>query len=627
METICDLKSKYDNSKQLTVHFDEVFMPRRDKSEPLTEFPRIPKVKVFIHHWFGMCDWIEDMHRPVGMEHTNIPNIMIGTCAPSCLRFKQHVEIVSQHESKITVNLTFPARVYPAKKRQELLPDAMKIINTEVTQCGKAVSFLILPCMSDAVLDGKVGVEALKAILDKIGQINNLQQLCCWGTEDDPSEKVPNSEDLDIEGTRNLLKWEHVEGILYYLQQKRQAAQIPLIVNFFHVSELKGNSKALDIPDISNSNMKVIIHHSAAVCAWRQAQGLQFGRQHVLNGGIVTIEACRPRCNSISKQVATFDAVSVEDMACDISMEQPASSSPYDGLASLRAAMQKHQCQLKAGVHVTVAVLGSGVYIDHKEVTHVIKDKACFVPEGSWDLSVDTLGTGTALASIAALFTSGCTRVLVAKVMDEHGRSDPAWVAKAIDWAANHSSHPADVILIPVGFEKFDHRLYETVTKAQKNGKIVIAAAAHNRMVREISYPARHGDVICVCSHSRTSTASGFSVRGREMDFLLIGEERPVKAAFAETTISYNSVSGTSVAAAMATAVVSFTLMYAESVGGQSLRDKLKSNTMIRELLREACSSRGRHTPDCGYGTLDPDKLFKFGPEHFKELVKKVAKT
>ncbi|KAI8515606.1 hypothetical protein Bbelb_064190 [Branchiostoma belcheri] len=451
-----------------------------------------------------------------------------------------------------------------------------------------------------AVFKDKKGVEALKAVLDKTAQVNNLLHLWCGGTEDKP------------------LEWQHLTEILQHIQENREATLIPLNMHFYQIKELKGN-----LSDISNKmqnlNANVIIHHSAAVCAWRQQQGLRVGKELEIqkeHGGIVTVEACRPGCNSTRKEV-----VSAEDMACDIiSCDNPTSR---DGAAALRATIKKHAGDLKEDVHVTVAVLGSGVYIDHKDVTQIIKDKACFVPQESWDLSVDTRGTGTALASIATSFAPAQTRLLTAKVMDEQGRSNPVWVARAVDWAANHHSYPADVILIPVGFERFDHRLYKAVTEAQKNGKIVIAAAAHNTEAREISYPARHGDVICVGSHS------SFGVKGREMDFLMMGEHRyrPVKAAPAKGRKKYSSMSGTSVATAMATAVVGLTLLYAESVGGKILRDQLKSNTMIRELLREACSSRGFHTPDRGYGTLDPDRLFKWGPQHFKELVKKIAGT
>eukprot|EP00058_Branchiostoma_floridae_P009220 XP_002594708.1 hypothetical protein BRAFLDRAFT_101431 [Branchiostoma floridae] len=549
----------------------------------------------------GVCTWRRMKCRPVGKEHTDFPNIIIEACTPDCEPFQSWVEqVVSVDWSMI--NLKFPIPVNSPDTRKKLLSEAMDIINTKVTGPEEAVSCFILPCVSDAVWEDKVGVEALKAILDKIGQINNLQDLWCGGTADKP------------------LEWEHLKEILRYLKQKRETGKTSLTVHIFQIREIKAYSvKALDIPDISKSNVRVIIHHSAGVCAWRQVQDLQVGRLTDLadlNNDIVTIKACCPHC-------ASYLGESAEEMACDAVLNH---SAPGD----TTAVMKKHLRKLKS--HVTIAVLGSGVYIDHEDLADVtILDKTCFVPQESWDLSVDTLGIGTALASIAAgfKFARKHTRLLVAKVVDENVKSNPAWVAKAVDWAANHSSHPADIILIPVGFEKFDHKMYEAVTEAQNKGKIVIAAAAHNRRLQEISYPARHGDVICVGSHSRTSTASNFSVRGREMDFLLMGEEHPVKVASAKGTNLYRSwsVSGTSVAAAMATAVVGFTLMYAESVGGQSLRDKLKSNTMIRELLREACSSRGHHTPDRGYGTLDPDRLFKWGQEHFKELVEKVAKT
>ncbi|XP_078661687.1 uncharacterized protein LOC144905779 [Branchiostoma floridae x Branchiostoma belcheri] len=582
------------STSQLTVHCEEVDMMGLINFSPKPgENLNIANVKVIIHHYDKVCTWRSKPGQPVEMEHTDIPNtcIIIEACSPECPSRQGWEEQVVSEDGSI-INLKFPVKTNSDKRRKELLSKAMETVNTKVTEPGKTVSCLILPCVSDAVLEDKEGVEALKAVLDETAQVNNLLHLWCGGTKDKP------------------LEWQDLTEILRYLQQKRDAAPIPLTVHFYQIKELKGN-----LSDISDVNVKVIIHHSAAVCAWRQAQGFRVGKEHTIGtAGIVTIEACPPgcTCNSTRKEV-----VSAEDMACDIiSCDNPTSR---DGAAALRATIQKHVGNLKKDIHVTVAVLGSGINLDHKDVTQIIMDKACFVPQESWDLSVDKIGTGTALASIATSFAPAQTRLLTAKVMDEQGRSNPAWVARAVDWAANHHSYPADVILIPVGFEKFDHRLYKAVTEAQKNGKVVIAAAARNTEAREISYPARHGDVICVGSHS------SFDVKGREMDFLMMGEQHPVKAASTKGTDSYTSVCGTSVAAAMATAVVGFTLLYAESVGGNNLRDQLKSNTMIRELLREACS--GFHTPDRGYGTLDPDRLFKWGPQHFTDLVDKIAGT
>ncbi|KAI8493402.1 hypothetical protein Bbelb_287990 [Branchiostoma belcheri] len=477
-----------------------------------------------------------------------------------------------------------------------------KIKQDSVTE----ISRLSLPSPSDAAYGNKKGSAALTEFLTQLGR-----------------DLVSSVKDLWLEGGEDNLKFSDIKEILQTLQDLKSPDSRELTV---HCKKVKFSNVTADTADcsyicqINPSILKVIIHprdeNWSSVFARVTAK--------IPNYVPACIEECSPvccpHCSSVSKQAASCNQPGIEDMACDISLKKLTYAS-RDEMAAVHARILKHKDKLKGNVHVTVAVLGSGIYIDHEldkdiKVTHIIKDKACFVPQESWDLSVDTLGTGTALASIATSFAPAQTQLLTAKVMDEHGRSNPAWVARAVDWAANHGTYPADVILIPVGFEKFDHWLYKAVTEAQKNGKIVIAAAARNTEAREISYPARHGDVICVGSHS------SFGVKGREMDFLMVGE----KSINLDT-----SVSGTSVAAAMATAVVGFTLLYAESVaetpGEESLRDQLKSNTMIRELLREACSSRGFHTPDRGYGTLDPDRLFKWGPQHFKELVKKITGT
>eukprot|EP00058_Branchiostoma_floridae_P009223 XP_002594711.1 hypothetical protein BRAFLDRAFT_81166 [Branchiostoma floridae] len=281
----------------------------------------------------------------------------------------------------------------------------------------------------------------------------------------------------------------------------------------------------------------------------------------------------------------------------DISERKVKAGEPEDTAAKLHSKLQKiGKSTLKPDTKVTIAVIGGK--LANPEQLNIVAKKS-YLPEDE-PCSTRVLD-----------FAPGHTQYVVAEVANSK-QSKPN-IANDINEAVN--IHNADVVLIQVGFEKFNLNMLRAVSKAMQKGRIVIAASPElPETDREIPFPARHGDVICVGSHSEKEEASAFNTRGREMDFLALGE-------------GVSGCSGTAVAAMVATATVGFTLLYAESVGGEEMRRDIQSNPAMRELLRGACSRRGRHTPDRGHGILNPNKLFRKGPEHFKHLVRQIIQV
>ncbi|KAI8515573.1 hypothetical protein Bbelb_063860 [Branchiostoma belcheri] len=282
----------------------------------------------------------------------------------------------------------------------------------------------------------------------------------------------------------------------------------------------------------------------------------------------------------------------------DISEQKVETAEPaLNAAAKLQAQMQKiAESTFKPEAKVTIAVIGGK--LANPEQLDIVAKQTCFADDEPCSTRVLD-------------FAPGHTQYVVAEVANSK-QSKPN-IANDINEAVY--VHKADVVLVQVGFEKFELNMLRAVSKAMQKGKIVIAAAPElPETDREIPFPAKHGDVICVGSHSEKDEGSAFNTRGREMDFLALGE-------------GVSGRSGTAVAAMVAAATVGFTLLYAESVGGAELRRDIQSNAVMRELLRGACSRRGRHSPDQGHGILSPRKLFRRGPEHFKHLVRQIVQV
>ncbi|CAH1241993.1 MBTPS1 [Branchiostoma lanceolatum] len=268
-----------------------------------------------------------------------------------------------------------------------------------------------------------------------------------------------------------------------------------------------------------------------------------------------------------------------------------------DAAAKLLTKMQKiGESTFKPDTKVTIAVIG-GKLANPEQLNIVAKQS--YLPEDE-QCSTRVLD-----------FAPGHTQYVVAEVANS--KQSKANIANDINEAVN--VHNADVVLIQVGFEKFNLNTLRAVSKAMQKGRVVIAAAPElPETSREIPFPAKLGDVICVGSHSKKEEGSAFNTRGRELDFLALGE-------------GVSGCCGTAVAAMVAAATVGFTLLYAESVGGIEMRKGVQCNAVMREFLRGACSRRGRHTPDQGHGILNPHKLFRRGPEHFKHSVRQIVQV
>ena len=198
--------------------------------------------------------------------------------------------------------------------------------------------------------------------------------------------------------------------------------------------------------------------------------------------------------------------------------------------------------------HVTVAVIDSGVCLDHPDLEgRILENGYDFVDDD--DTAQDELGHGCGVAGIiAANVDNGIgiagvapnAMILPLRVLDAQGIGTYSDVAQAIVYATDNG---AKIINLSLGGPNPSSTLNNAIDYAIANDVIVVAAAGNTG--GDVLYPAAYGPVIAVGSVDLDLEMSSFSSRGPEIDVLAPGRD------ILTTTNDdgYASMSGTSFAA------------------------------------------------------------------------------
>eukprot|EP00762_Andalucia_godoyi_P004848 ANDGO_07215.mRNA.1 Minor extracellular protease Epr len=258
------------------------------------------------------------------------------------------------------------------------------------------------------------------------------------------------------------------------------------------------------------------------------------------------------------------------------------------------------------GEGITVGIVDSGCdlhqFQDVNSSPGTISGKS-FVND-AW--FIDVVGHGTHVAGIIWQVAPKCN-LLIAQTLDRHGEGPLHATAKAIDWCVKGN---AKIINLSLGASEYNHALTKAINRAVNKGVIIVAAASNdgNGLHNAVSYPARLGNVLSVGSCGEKGQASSFCSVGREVDFLLPGED----------ILSYKSVtkeadcgqmiehSGTSMATPFLSGIIACILCKKRgSSATVSAEHYFCAN--LRELLRQYAD--GPHSADRGYGVLRYEKF------------------
>ncbi|MDF2051142.1 S8 family peptidase [Arthrobacter sp. Cr_A7] len=170
--------------------------------------------------------------------------------------------------------------------------------------------------------------------------------------------------------------------------------------------------------------------------------------------------------------------------------------------------------KITPGTDIKVAVLDSGVDLDHPDINPKVVARANFSGAAT---NEDKYGHGTHVAGIVAASHNtagvagvcpGCL-ILAGKVLDDRGIGSTSGVASGIDWAV---SNGAKVINMSIGV-RASRTLETAVNNAWNKGAVLVAAAGNGGNQTKI-YPGAYPNVIAVGATDNNDAKAAFSTYG-----------------------------------------------------------------------------------------------------------------
>jgi serine protease len=183
----------------------------------------------------------------------------------------------------------------------------------------------------------------------------------------------------------------------------------------------------------------------------------------------------------------------------------PAPSSPGTGQWHLALEGVQTAWKTSQGEGVTVAVVDTGVDLEHPDLKANLLPGYDFVDLDA--IPQDIAGHGTHVAGLVAanglaLGVAPHTKILPVRVLKDLSGGSDGTVALGILWAAGLMSdpanpHPAQIINLSLGSPDFSSLIADAVARAQAVGVIVVAAAG-NRGESALAFPAALPGVVSV---------------------------------------------------------------------------------------------------------------------------------
>ncbi len=262
-----------------------------------------------------------------------------------------------------------------------------------------------------------------------------------------------------------------------------------------------------------------------------------------------------------------------------------------------------------AGTPAIIALLDTGVDLDHPRLNLTLREGANFVDEGA--APQDDNQHGTHLASIIDQLTHGRATVIPVKVLDGRATGTEFDIAQGIVYAVEQG---ARVINLSLSFGPSytpSDAMREALRVAQA-ADVVLVAAAGNEGEGRVAYPAALPGVMAVGAADANGVRTGYSNYGAALDLLAPGGGDDARSeGIRGDTFALGRprrhrrlrLSGTSMATAYASAVAAVVLGEAPGLGAPALRGALMASAVREGDVFE---------PRRGTGVLEPRAALRF---------------
>jgi len=292
-----------------------------------------------------------------------------------------------------------------------------------------------------------------------------------------------------------------------------------------------------------------------------------------------------------------------------------------DQLAVQHWGLQRFHSDGLTGTNTVIAIIDSGINSKHnafkktRKIHHASKNFLEDPPNG--DITDDD-GHGTRSAGIAAgllledkypIGVAPEAQLLVCRVSVKE--DEPQTMIKALQYLVNlrKDHEPIDVVSISLGYQLDPQQEKEVKnavdTLVREYNTIVVAAACNNGHQRDpIWYPAKCGDAISIGAHDHNKNRADFSPVGQRLDFLAPGVK--ILSSTKGSSKATSTSDGTSCAAPAVAGLVALLIQCAREAGGPA-STWISNCTVMMYLLKQMSSHN--HTPDRGYGALEPKSL------------------
>jgi len=234
--------------------------------------------------------------------------------------------------------------------------------------------------------------------------------------------------------------------------------------------------------------------------------------------------------------------------------------------------------KLSSGAGVTVAVIDTGIDIDHVEFEGRILNTSynAYHREVGLEHVDDDKGHGTHVASVIAAGDNGLGVIGVAPQVDllvikaNYDDTSSFRMSAVLQGILYAMDQEVDIINLSLGTTTFNQAFEDTILEATKQGIVVVGASGNNG--RELAfYPAAYTASISVGSISSNDIVSFFSNYHETLDLVAPGHNIKVTS-FGGSIVT---ASGTSFAAPMVSGVVALLKSYMPTLSVEDIKERL----------------------------------------------------